>query len=146
MGERIADTVVLASALNDLSAQELLRKTIGFQKSLEVALADADERVYGEERRFKKFRTAMAKKGGAAAKADPLHMDILRIVRGSPNITEPELRNQLKMMFGRDFDNENKAIDFSAKGKEKSAPLSGLKDRLFRAKKQIRDEKKSNSR
>jgi hypothetical protein len=53
----MSDEAVLSSAINHLEAQELLRKPLGFQDSFEKALADADQRIHGEDRRFKQFRT-----------------------------------------------------------------------------------------
>ena len=64
---------------------------------------------------------------------------IIKIAKEKPHITEPELRKELKKFIGPD--NVIDDIDdieihfFDKRGKYKSAPKSGLKDRLSRAKK-----------
>jgi len=153
----MSDEAVLSSAINHLEAQELLRKPLGFQDSFEKALADADERIHGEDRRFKQFRTDLARKGGAAIKTDALQQLILGIVRKNGNITTPQLLEWLgnhkegTVIFEIDdesglVEGEVRKIRFTDRGKDTSAPISGLKDRLWRAKRKLKAEKKIASR
>lgn len=78
--------------------------------------------------------------GGQARQLDPLQERIVEIVRAAPNITCDGLLSCLRdeapgLVVG---DIEEEKIWFNGRdGSLKSAPLSGLKDRLSRAKKRI---------
>ena len=147
----MSDEAVLWSTIHNLEAQQLLRKAPGDQISFEKALADADERIYGVGRLFKQFRTNQSKKGGAATKTDGLRRLILEIVRKNRNITTPQLLDWLErhkegtVVFEIDAatglaEEKKRAIHFTERGTEKSSPISGLKDRLSRAKRTIAKE------
>jgi hypothetical protein len=153
----MSDEAVFSSAMNDLQAQELLGTPLRLQKSLEKALADADERIHGAKRLFKRVRTDLARKGGAATKTDALQRLILEIVRKNRDITAPQLLAWLERHKAgtaiSDIDDQSEVaagevrrIHFADRGKDKSAPISGLKDRLSSAKKKIAAEKKIDSR
>jgi hypothetical protein len=86
------------------------------------------------------FRTGFAREAGGAAKTDTLQELILESVRRNPGLTEKQLMMILRANNNPgsaicDIDNE--FIHFRSKGKDKQAPISGLKDRLARAKKKI---------
>lgn len=96
--------------------------------------------------RARKWRLDVASKGGRALKADPLTLAIRKIVVGRPDITEIALRKALYSMTDFAFlDAKDLRANtlrsatqiqyYSISGKEKVAPLSGLKDRLSREKK-----------
>jgi hypothetical protein len=87
---------------------------------------------------------AQASKGGQAAKADWLTLEIRRIVDRNPEVSENDLRNQLSKLdeveFLSDTDmpvRHNLAIRicYMSHGRWKKIPCSGLKDRLSRTKK-----------
>jgi hypothetical protein len=93
------------------------------------------------EKALQRFASALARKGGRAAKRDSLQRLIERIVRDNPAITECQLLAEFRSrQIGRDVidDIDEQDISFFHCGRTKVAPLSGLKDRLSRAKKQIR--------
>lgn len=80
----------------------------------------------------------IGRKGGRASKTDPLQKLIVRVVRQRPFITAKELESYLEAHQDADPIIEicGGIIRFwNHDGSEKSAPLSGLKDRLSRAKK-----------
>jgi hypothetical protein len=102
--------------------------------TLERALEDA-------ERIGQRFLLQQARKGGRAAKTDALQSLIERIVARRPSISAEQLLEAL-----RDHERIRPIQDIVAgvieftdhNGASKSAPISGLKDRLSRAKKKIR--------
>lgn len=103
---------------------------IDFGEALEEA--DADRRSVLEDQ---------GRHGGRARRRDPLQERIIEIVSRSPEITERELlsrlRNEERGPVIQDIDGDE--IWFNGRdGISKSASLSGLKDRLSRAKKRCR--------
>jgi len=94
------------------------------------------------------FRTDFAQKAGRASKADALQELILECVFKNPKLTEKELlgilhENKLGSIIG---DIDEQFVYFRSKGKDKQASISGLKDRLARAKKNIVNLEKTDSR
>jgi hypothetical protein len=125
-----ADPWVVGRVLNVL-ASELARDVPSYSRTdFRAALSDAD----AERRDVLKHQ---ARRGGQAKKPDLLQERIVEIVRTSPKITCHELLSRLRDEAGglviEDIDEEE--IWFNGRnGSSKSAPLSGLKDRLSRAK------------
>ena len=81
-----------------------------------------------------------SKLGGRAMKEDPLQKYILKLLETRPDITSAQLLKELKNKVGGDliYSIEHNSISFwSHPDKFKDAKISGLKDRLGRAKKKI---------
>jgi hypothetical protein len=131
--ERMADRAVLDTAIEEIAAE--VRKGIApfSQSSIYEALANA-------ERVGRRFRNQFAQKGGRAGKTDRLQTLIEQIVQGQPNISARELEAKLG---NRQDDDPIQEIDrgviffTDAHGRTKEGRLSGLKDRLSRAKKKV---------
>jgi hypothetical protein len=132
--ERMADRAVLDTAIEEIAAEA--RKGIApfSQSSIYEALANA-------ERVGRRFISQFARKGGRAGKTDRLQTLIEEIVQDRPNISVRELEAKLRRQEEIDPIQEiddgiiffTDAHDCTKRGK-----LSGLKDRLSRAKKKIR--------
>ncbi len=78
--------------------------------------------------------------GGKAAKPDALQRLIIDLVRARPKITERELQRELEAAHDRRQvvdDIADGKIFFPKTGALKEAPISGLKDRLSRAKRKL---------
>jgi len=138
---RIKDEAVLAIAMTDLESNARRGVPISWQKSFEQALADA---VYVKS----VVRRQFGREGGKSRKADALQQIIERLVQRDPKLSERGLYYALRReMSGGTItrvDPESAGAQggeicfVSGDGKAKSAPLSGLKDRLSRAKKLAR--------
>ena len=133
MDRRMADDAVRECALEVIYGELCRRLPTHYQSSIESALADA-------ERAKHRFLSQQARMGGKAGKADRLNELIREIVQRRPTVTAPEL---LELLHGRkgagtieDIDEE--AIWFTTRdGGSKRATISGLKDRLSRAKRDL---------
>jgi len=123
---------------------EAVRVSIRERKSLDQALADAEQErnilwqnpVPAEKARMR----SLSRMGGSAPKTDGLQVLIQTCVRKERGISQRLLWHQLKKHLGlgiiRAIDNHK--IEFlDHNGKLKTAPVSGLKDRLSRAKSKI---------
>jgi len=134
MERRMEDRIILLIAV-ELSKAEAARRPVYFQSSFNEHLADAESVkpcILGE----------LGRRGGKASKTDPLQKLIEDVVRRQPSITEEKLRYYLKRHGHPIFDICDGTILFcNHDNSEKSAPLSGLKDRLSRAKKKISSRK-----
>jgi hypothetical protein len=134
LAEGMADDVLRTTAF-ELMNDELCR---GVPTKSQLSIYQAFTNVTAIARQF---RTEQARKGGKALKTDALHVLIEQIVSRRPNMTCPELIEQLQADTGiapiEDVDGD--AIHFTDHyGRSNQAPLTGLKDRLSRAKKKIR--------
>lgn len=143
LNRRMADEFLYEVARTDMSSETLRQVPIKSQKSLEQALADAEKvrRIY---------QSVLARKGGKAFKGDALQLVIEAVVLKNPTMTIRQLFFKLKDEIGQgtvtSIDEESdvradepRMIHFEEdNGKRMLAPLSGLKDRLFRAKKKIK--------
>mgnify|MGYP001443759696 FL=1 len=101
------------------------------QASIEIV------RLYGELH----YESYRGRKIGRKPRIDKLQERILEIVKIKPEITEKnlllELENEKNLGVIEDVDDE--AITFiDKKGKSKTAPITGLKDRLSGAKKRLK--------
>jgi hypothetical protein len=88
-----------------------------------------------------------ARNAGRSKKTDALQELIVQIVRDNPKISESQLLVRLmameKLGVIEDIDgegDENPSIHFDQRGRCKEAAVSGLKDRLTRARKVVRNE------
>ena len=134
MERRMADDAVRERALEVIYGELCRRVPTYYQLSIEAALADA-------ERAKHRFLSQQARTGGKAGKADSLNELIGEIVQRRSTVTVPELLEFLRGGQGegtiQDIDEE--AIWFTTRdGRSKSAKISGLKDRLSRAKRDLR--------
>jgi hypothetical protein len=130
MERRMADDAVRESALDVMRSELRRRMPMYFQTPIELALADA-------ERAKHRFSSQQARTAGKVGKADKLSEMIGEIVQRRPAITEPELLESLRAQQGEGTiqDIDENAIWFTTRdGRSKSAAISGLKDRLSRAK------------
>jgi hypothetical protein len=129
--ERMADGAVLDTAIEEIAAEA--RKGIApfGQSSIYEALANA-------QRVGRRFISQFARKGGRARKTDRLQTLIEQIVQDQPDISVRELEAKLRECQGIDPIQEidGDIIFFTeAHDRTKRGKLSGLKDRLSRAKK-----------
>ena len=134
MEQRMADDAVRQVAFAQVESECLRGVPINRQVSLVAALEEA-------ETNRGTFLSQFAKKGGKAEKPDVLQELIIEYARTVPTITERELREKLTRERHPDVisDIEDGEIDFNDRdGRSKSALVSGLKDRLSRAKKKVR--------
>ena len=148
MEERMAEEDVLDVAIKDLQSEALRQVPVYFQKSFEGALESAAvSKVRFQKSGAKNFQSDFSRKGGMAPKTDALQKLILARVCVNLVITERQLLNHLKeKCLGGvviDIDERLGIIDFDNGGRKKSARITGLKDRLSRAKKMIAAETNS---
>lgn len=150
MEQRMADEAILRVAMNDLKSEALRQVPVYSQKTFEGALETAEAaRLAFQKEDTKSFQSAFSRKGGAAAKPDALQSLILQIVGRTPNVTARELLARIECQKPHEWDIDKKGdtIEFpDSQGRYKSAPISGLKDRLSRAKKKIATRDKKDSR
>jgi hypothetical protein len=149
MEQRVADEDVLCTAVNDLQSEALRQVPAYSRKSFEGALETAtDVKLRFQRHAAKSFQIAFSKKGGRTPKTDALQKLILQIVRESPDISQQQLLHKLKkdgggVVLGIDAENDVlrgdiREIHFVGRAeREETARVSGLKDRLSRARKQI---------
>jgi hypothetical protein len=134
----MSDEVILQIATDDVRSEAARRVPLGPQKLFEQALADAENTKKFVQRDF-------SRKGGRARKSDELQDLIEEIVLAKPNINTHRLLLELKGERGVGrvsidgvsdcLRNGRREIHFEdCKGTPKAAPVSGLKDRLSRAK------------
>jgi hypothetical protein len=87
------------------------------------------------EENEKLFKVEFSRKGGTAPKPDALQQFIISLLRGRPALTESQLLAHL-CENRRVFEVKEEEICFDKPdGSLKSVPISALKDRLYRARK-----------
>ena len=153
MGRRMADRAILETAVESVESEAKRQVAIRSQKSFEEALQDA-------ERAKQRFIRQQARSGGKAAKADSLQKIIIDIVRRNPEIAFAQLLLELRKQQGDGIIDEivGTRIYFRQAGTattsgagevigmkviSDSAPISGLKHRLTRARKKVGKEGRS---
>lgn len=153
MDRRMSDRAILQTAVETIESETKRQVALRIQKSFEEALRDA-------EKAKQRFICQQAQLGGKAEKADSLQKIIIDIVRQSPEISFRGLLEELRQRHGDEIVDEvdGRNIYFRHAGSavmgegdaaaEKkvisySAPISGLKHRLTRARKKISQESKS---
>jgi hypothetical protein len=134
---RMADQMIRETAYAR-AASELARVPIRHLASIEKLLEEAE----GDKQRFLSLQ---GRRGGQAKGPDALGQAILDLVRKEPGMTVAELQGILtRERFPRLIEDvEDETIwfvqpDGSKDGQSKKAPISGLKDRLSRAKKTLK--------
>ena len=138
---RMADPDIFSRAIADMHAEATRRLPVYYQKSFEQALQDAAA-LFEDPVLLKRTHRRLSRRGGSSKKTDALGEVILEEVQKRPAITVTDLLKHLQSLQDLrqvvdDIDEE--AISFTdRKGHTKNAPISGLKDRLFRAKKALR--------
>jgi len=131
---RLVDGAIRETAIEFMSEEAAAGVSFHAQRSVYRALEDA-------ERIGRRFLAQQARKGGKARKTDELQLLIERIVQSQPSITAPQLEAKLieHQHIEPVQDIDKKVIWFSTRdGRSEQARLTGLKDRLFRAKQKLR--------
>ena len=130
MAIHLSDIDVARVAFKDMISMQHL--PLKFQKTYEQSLEFA---AYARDC----FRRGFARKAGEAAKVDALQELILKSVLRNPRLTEKELLRILHENKSDSFiwDIDKQFVYYKSKGRDKQAAISGLKDRLARAKKKI---------
>ena len=138
---RMADPDVFHRATLDMDGEAARLLPVYYQKSVEQALQDA-EALFDDPALQKRAHRRLSRLGGSSKKTGALQEVILEAVRKHPEMTVQELLRHLQSLqclrqVVDDIDAE--AIFFTDRdGHSKKAPVSGLKDRLSRAKKALR--------
>jgi hypothetical protein len=134
MQERLGRPELLALALKFLADEASrivpMKHRMGFEQALQAAEECADLLK-------KPVQSAAARKAGSAPKADALQIFIKMVVAKHPSISVADLMLKIKYQQGAGFveDITEDEICFVNGDKGlKCAPISGLKDRLSRAK------------
>jgi hypothetical protein len=132
---RVADPAVFETAV-ELVAFALTQPPLDIGRFFStVALKEA-------ENLKRRFQFRLAQQGGRARKADALTLLIEKMVASRPGITLSELRRELNRLWEaraivQDID-ENEISYVNQGGRMKTVRISGLKDRLSRAKRKSR--------
>jgi hypothetical protein len=130
---RMANNAIRQTAFEAWQAQQHRAVPPARQFSLEKALEDA-------ERVGQRFLSQLARRGGTARKADSLQLLIQQIVTRRPAVSKDRLLEALKAdcRMGTIEDIDESFVYFTNHdGRSKQARISGLKDRLTRAKKTL---------
>jgi hypothetical protein len=137
-GQRIADEAIRETAFARLMSEQARRIPVYYQATLEQALADV-------EHDKKRFLSQQARQGGRAKTPDALQQAILDLVRRDPHMTEVKLKGMLTRERSPDLieDVDEETISFmwldgSGRRRSKPAAISGLKHRLWRARKALK--------
>jgi hypothetical protein len=131
--ERMKDKAVLEAALARLHTERFL--PVKYQTDFGPTLEQAEQDQL-------RFARSFARHGGAAKKTDALQKFIEAAVQAKRATTVPELLDMLRNAAQpggpiEDIDEENVSF-LGANGRLRDAPISGLKDRLSRAKKELK--------
>jgi hypothetical protein len=139
----MADPLIRTVALDMMATDVKMHIPLRHQKSHYSAIHEA-ERIIGtvmeSEKGVQRFASRLASKGGRAKKTDLLRRWIEDAVREQPRITEPQLRQRLireQRVAPIQEVTQNRVYFDTPSGGSKWCPLSGLKDRLSRAKRKI---------
>lgn len=134
MKTRMADAAIRDTAFEAMNAEQQKRVPVYYQTSIYDALAAAD-------RAKQRCLSQQARKGGSVEKTDALQRLIEKFVEDKPDLTAPLLKNRLREheRIGPIQDIDDEVVCFTnLDGRTKTASLSGLKHRLTRARKKIR--------
>jgi hypothetical protein len=128
---RISDAVLYELAVEEMDSEQRRGVPIYCRKTLETALETAE---LVKPRLFEQFCHERARDAGSAPKADALTKLVQEIHAKNPSITAPEVLQRLREHHDFTVDEEN--IYYPASnGREKSVPITALKDRLSRIRK-----------
>ena len=134
----IAQPIVIEQVIEELASEQRKGLSVGLQRTFDEILTR-----YGDFRR--EVLSEQARAGRRARKPDALRALIEEIVERLPTITRNELLERLRERAPGPVieEIEPDTIHFlGPTGQSKSAPLSGLKDRLSRAKTTLRNRAK----
>lgn len=138
---RIADPDILHRATADVQGEATRLLPVNYQKSFEQALQDAAA-LLEDPVLLKRTHRRLSRLGGSSKKTDALQEVILGAVQKRPAITERDLLRHLQSLqcLRQVVDDINEETIFitDRDGRSKEAPVSGLKDRLSRAKKALK--------
>ena len=124
--KRILRPALVEVALATLESERLRQVPIGYWSSFDKALEAAEK---SEEL----FKLEFSRKGGTAPKTDALLQFIIGCIRCEPALTERDLLARLRENR-RVFEVGAEEVCFDKRdGSRKSVPISALKDRLYRA-------------
>ena len=138
---RMADPDVFHRATVDMHGEVARLLPVYYQKSFEKALQDVAA-LSEDPVLLKRTHRHLSRLGGSSKKTDALQEVILEEVQKRPAITVTDLLKHLQSL--QDLrqvvdDIDDGAIFFTDRnGHSKKAPVSGLKDRLSRAKKALK--------
>jgi hypothetical protein len=130
---RLADPLIMALAMEDMASEMARSVPLYSQKSMESALAKA-------EKIRNRVRSEDGRRGGRPRRSDALQGLIVEIVARRPGIRASDLFDRLRNqeIGGIIEDVEDDKIHFRhSEHDSRSAPISGLKDRLARARKSV---------
>ena len=138
---RLADPQLVAAATEDMNSEILRRVPIYSRKTMELAFEDA-------EKRRAKIRSGDGSKGGRPRRGDALQGLIEEIVSARPS-ARPAISASALLEQLREFQHQGVVIDIEddkiwfsdARDASRSAPISGLKNRLTRARKSAKSRK-----
>jgi hypothetical protein len=141
---KLNDEDLCLIAYDDLASEWNEKLSFHDRLSFEGALARAEAKIVS-------VRRAIGRRGGKAERTDPLQNVILEAVREQPTIQYSELLNLLRKLPAKGHAvvcqvdqkssllvDQKEQIHFMDGGRIATAPVSGLKDRLSRARKKIR--------
>jgi hypothetical protein len=134
---RLGDTLIRAIATEVLESESARSVQVYSRITLESALAKAEELT-------NKIRSADGSRGGRPRRNDALQSLIEEIVAKNPKITDSLLleRIRLEQFGGIVEDVDDREMHFKhGEDESRSAPISGLKDRLSRARKSLNSRK-----
>ncbi|HYL33444.1 MAG TPA: hypothetical protein VEU53_09915 [Stellaceae bacterium] len=144
MEQRLGDVAIRETAFALIRSEHQRGVPLFHQISVDLALeqaAHASDRFIKASDSYERFIKERAREAGKAKKTDALQMAIEALVRQDPRITEPQLRTKLTREQWPDVieDVDDEVIAFKDRhGRGKEAKLSGLKDRLSRARMKVR--------
>jgi len=143
MEERMKDPVLREAAFARLRSERLRGVPVKSQMTLEAAFA-AEEQAALKSAVHVEARVVsnLARRAGSAEKVDALQSFINSVVEKRPKITGPELFEKIRAEVGSGgpiVDLDKTRIWFvGAHDQSRSATISGLKDRLSRAKRKMK--------
>lgn len=134
--ERMQDEFIRSAVVNDVQSEIARGVPARYQQSMEeLAQVNAN--------RLKDYRRAISRRGGAARRSDVLTRIITEIVRRDPRTSVPQMLDKLSSLASVcdgpicDVTEEYVGVQL-ANGQIKNVPITGLKDRVSRARKSLR--------
>jgi hypothetical protein len=139
---RASEPLLLELAMEEQKSEALRGFPVYGQKTLERALADAEKRKERVKSAIRsEIRAEDGRRGGRPRRGDELQVLIEKIVARLPNITVSILLERLRdLQYLREVieDIDDDEIHFKhGEDQTRSAPISGLKHRLARARKSV---------
>ena len=141
--ERMKDPVLREAAFARLRSERMRGVTVKEQITLDGALAAEEQTALKSADHIEaRVVSRRARRAGSVAKVDGLQGFINSIVEKRPKITVPELLDKIRAEVGSGgpiVDLDKTSIWFvGAHDQSRSATISGLKDRLSRAKRKMK--------